>query len=323
MPSPSIETGGAGVWPALPLEEWRDTYATLHRWTQVVGKLTIKLSPLMNHCWNHALQITPRGLATLPLTVGNRALVLTFDFCRQHLVMECSDGRGATIPLEPGPVAGFYARVMEALHQLDIHTRIWTMPVEMPHPVRFEADTAHRSYDPDAAARCWLVLVQTKRVLDQYRSRFLGKCSPIHFWWGSFDLAHTRFSGRPAPRHPGGLPNLSDAITQEAYSHECISMGWWPGGGFSPIQEPAFFAYAYPEPPGCRDAQVAPANAEYDPRMSMWLMPYDAVRLAPDPDAALLAFAQSTYDAAATLGGWDRANLERSESGLTRAQDPP
>jgi hypothetical protein len=280
-------------------------------WTQVVGKLALGLSPLTNHYWNTALQITPRGLATLPLTADQRAVTVTFDFVAHQLVLECSDGRDARVSLEPQPVAEFYRLVMEALARLDVRARIWTTPVEVPSRIRFEADTIHRSYDPTAARACWQVLVQIKRVLEVFRSRFLGKTSPVHFWWGSFDLAHTRFSGRPAPVHPGGIPNLSDVVTREAYSHECISVGWWPGGGFAPILEPAFYAYAYPEPPGCPDAVVGPAAASYDMRLHEWILPYEAVRRAPDPDAALLEFAQSTYEAAADLGGWERALLER------------
>src|SRR6266513_946911 len=300
------------VWPALPLEEWRDTYATLHLWTQIVGKLALRLSPLTNHYWNTALQITSRGLATLPLTVDRRLITATFDFVSHQLAVESSDGGHATVPLAPRPVAEFYCLVLDALVRLDVRARIWTMPVEVPNPVRFEADATHRSYDAAAARACWQVLVQTKRVLERFRGRLLGKTSPVHFWWGSFDLAHTRFSGRPAPRHPGGIPNLADAVTREAYSHECISIGWWPGGGFASILEPAFYAYAYPEPPGCPDAVIAPASASYDIRMHEWILPYEAVRRAPDPDATLLEFAQSTYGAAADLAKWDRNALERS-----------
>ncbi len=299
------------LWPALPLEEWRDTYATLHMWTQIVGKLALSLSPLTNHYWNTALQITARGLATLPLTVDRRLVTVTFDFLSDQLAIDSSDGGHTTVSLEPRPVAEFYRLVMDALARLEVRTRIWTMPVEVPDPIRFEADTIHRSYDPAAARAVWQVLVQIKRVLDPFRGRFLGKTSPVHFWWGSFDLAHTRFSGRRAPLHPGGLPNLADAVTREAYSHECISVGWWLGGGSTPILEPAFYAYAYPEPPGCPDAVIAPVSASYDVRMHEWIVPYEAVRLAPDPDAALLQFAQSTYEAAADLGGWERAFLER------------
>ena len=299
------------TWPPLPLEGWKDTYATLHMWTQVVGKLALRLSPLTNHYWNTALQVTSRGLATLPLTTDQRSVTITFDFVAHQLVLECSDGNGTTASLEPRSVAEFYRLVMQALERVHVQTRIWSRPVEVPNPIRFEADTIHRSYDPTAARACWQVLVQTKRVLEQFRSRFLGKTSPVHFWWGSFDLAHTRFSGRSAPRHPGGIPNLSDTVTREAYSHECISVGWWPGGGFSPILEPAFYAYAYPEPAGCPDAVIAPAAAGYHVQMHEWILPYEAVRRAADPDAALFAFAQSTYDTAADLGGWPRALLER------------
>jgi hypothetical protein len=309
--SPSTGSVAVDAWPALPLDGWRDTYATLHMWTQIVGKLTLALSPITNHYWNTALQITPHGLTTLPLTVGRRIVTVTFDFVSHHLAVECSDGGHTTLPLEARPVAEFYRLVMEALAHLDIRARIWTMPAEVPNPIRFEADTIHRAYDP-AAARAFLqVLAQITRVLAPFRARFLGKTSPIHFWWGGFDLAHTRFSGRPAPVHPGGIPNLADTVTREAYSHECISLGWWLGGGSTPIEEPAFYAYAYPEPPGCPDAVIAPAGASYDTRMREWILPYEAVRRAPDPDAALLAFAQSTYEAAAGLGGWDRALLER------------
>jgi len=299
------------TWPPLPLDAWRDTYAALHMWTQVVGKLALGLSPLTNHYWNTALQVTPRGLATLPLTTGHRSVTATFDFIAHQLVFESSDGRNATVSLEAQPVAEFYRLVMAALARLDIRARIWTRPVEVANPMRFEADTVPRAYDAAAAQTFWQVLVQIKRVLEVFRSRFVGKTSPVHFWWGSFDLAHTRFSGRPAPVHPGGIPNLSDTATREAYSHECISVGWWPGGGLSPIQEPAFYAYAYPEPPGCPDAVIRPAGAGYDLRMHEWILPYEAVRRAPDPDAALLEFAQSTYEAAADLGGWERTSLER------------
>ena len=311
MPSPSIEAVAVDTWPPLPLEPWRDTYDTLHMWTQVVGKLALALSPLTNHYWNTALQITPRGLATLPLPVGRRLVTVAFDFVSHQLGVESSDGGHTTVSLEPRPVAEFYRLVMDALARLGVHARIWTMPAEVPNPIRFEADTINRSYDPAAAQAFLQVLVGIRRVLDPFRARFLGKTSPVHFWWGGFDLAHTRFSGRRAPRHPGGIPNLADAVTRESYSHECISMGWWLGGGSTPILEPSFYAYAYPEPPGCPDAVIAPVSASYDLRMHEWILPYEAVRRAPDPDATLLEFAQSTYEAAADLGGWERALLER------------
>ena len=304
-------TAPQDAWPALPLDRWRDTYATLHMWTQVVGKLALGLSPLTNHYWNTALQVTPRGLSTLPLTADRRAMTVAFDFVSHQLAVACSDGRDATVSLEPRPVAEFYRLVMEALARLEVRARIWTRPAEVANPIRFEADTVHRSYDREAARAFWQVLIQVKRVLEVFRSRFLGKTSPVHFWWGGFDLAHTRFSGRVAPVHPGGIPNLADAVTRESYSRECISVGWWLGGGGAPILEPAFYAYAYPEPRGCPDAVIAPVGASYDMRMREWILPYEAVRRAPDPGAALLEFAQSTYAAAADLGGWERAVLER------------
>src|SRR2546421_10094937 len=312
MASPSIESLALDAWPSLPLDGWRDTYVTLHMWTQVVGKLALGLSPLTNHYWNTALQIPPRGLATLPLTVDRRIITITFDFLSHQLAVECSDGGHATLSLEPRPVAEFYRLVMDALARLGVRARIWTMPVEVANPIRFEADATHRSYDAAAARACWQVLVQIKRVLERFRGRFLGKTSPVHFWWGSFDLAHTRFSGRPAPRHPGGIPNLADAVTREAYSHECISAGWWPGNVGGPVAEPAFYAYAYPEPAGCPDAPVRPAAARYLLAMREWILPYEAVRAAPDPEGALLEFLQSTYEAAADRGGGDRARLERA-----------
>ena len=311
MSSPSIDTVAVDAWPPLPLEAWRDTYDTLHMWTQIVGKVALALSPLTNHYWNTALQITPRGLATLPLPVGRRLVTVGFDFLSHQLGVESSDGGYTTVSLEPRPVAEFYRLVMDALARLGVHARIWTMPAEVPNPIRFEADTIHRSYDPAAAQAFLQVLVGIRRVLDPFRARFLGKTSPVHFWWGGFDLAHTRFSGRRAPRHPGGIPNLADAVTRESYSRECISVGWWLGGGGAPILEPAFYAYAYPEARGCPDAVIAPVGASYDMRMREWILPYEAVRRAPDPGAALLEFAQSTYAAAADLGGWERAVLER------------
>ena len=232
-----------GAWPALPLEPWRDTYATLHLYTQVVGKVCLALTPLVNHFWNIAFQITPRGLATPTLVFGDRALTMTFDFIAHELVLQCSDAGTARIPLEPRPVADFHRTVIDALHGLGIDVRIWTMPVEVPNPIRFESDTVHRSYDPSAANRFWRALVSMKPVLEKFRSGFVGKSSPVHFFWGSFDVAVTRFSGRPAPERPG-----ADPITREAYSHEVISHGFWPGSVGGPVEEAAFYAYAAPEP---------------------------------------------------------------------------
>ena len=311
MPSRTTEAVSSETWPALPLDGWKDTYATLHMWTQVVGKLALELSPLTNHYWNTALQVTPRGLATLPLTADHRSVTITFDLVAHQLVLECSDGSGTTVSLEPRSVAEFYRLAMQALERVHVRARIWTRPVEVPDPIRFEADTIHRAYDPIPARACWQVLVQTKRVLEQFRSRFLGKTSPVHFWWGSFDLAHTRFSGRPAPRHPGGIPNLADTVTREAYSHECISAGWWAGSVGGAVADSAFYAYSYPEPPGCDVAPIRPEDAYYHPVMREWILPYESVRSAADPERAVLEFLQSTYEAAADRAGWDRAALER------------
>src|SRR2546428_8391748 len=246
MPSPTTESVAADAWPSLPLDRWRDTYDTLHLWTQLAGKLALALSPLTNHYWNTALQITPRGLATLPLTVDRRAVTVAFDFVGHQLTVECSDGRHAAVPLAPRSVAEFYRLVMEALARVDVRARIWTMPVEVPNPIRFEADTVHHAYDAAAARAFWQLLVQIKRVLELFRSRFVGKTSPVHLWWGSFDLAHTRFSGRRAPRHPGGLPHLPAAAPPPAYSPDSISGGGGPRGGGAPAPGPPLCASAHP-----------------------------------------------------------------------------
>jgi hypothetical protein len=292
-------------WPALPLDGWRDTYATVHMYTQVVGKVALALSPRTNQWWNAAMAITPRGLATTLLSSHGRVLTLTFDFVGHRLLFESSDGRTEQIALQPRTVAEFYRLVMETLHGLGVEVAIWPMPVEIPDPIRFTEDTVHRAYDPAAANACWRVLVAIKPVFDRFRARFEGKCSPAHFFWGSFDLALTRFSGRPAPARPG-----ADSITREAYSHEVISHGWWPGSG--PVQEPAFYAYAAPEPPGLKEAAVRPAAAFYSRDLSEFLLPYEAVRRAASPEDDLTAFLETTYDRAASLAGWDRAALERA-----------
>ena len=293
------------AWPALPLAGWADTYATLHRWLQIVGKTRLALAPVQNHWWHTTLYVTARGLATSPMPDGARELEVELD-----LVARSSDGRTRTLPHVPRSVAEFLDAYRRMLAELDAAPRIWPVPVELPDRLRFDADHEHASYDPDAAHRCWRVLARADRVLKAFRGRFLGKCSPSHFWWGSFDLACTRFSGRPAPPHPGGVPNCPDYVTREAYSHECISVGWWPGnvGG---LEEPAFYAYAYPEPAGCAAAPIEPADAYYHATMHEWILPYEAVRAAADPDAAVRAFCESTYAAAADRGGWDRRALER------------
>jgi uncharacterized protein DUF5996 len=306
----SAATGVATAWPRLPLDEWQSTYATLQLWTQIVGKTRLRLSPMQNHWWHCTLYVTSRGLGTSPMPYGDRTFEIEFDFIDHQLVVRTSDGETRTLPLVPRTVADFYREYLALLHSLGVDVRIHAAPNEIVDAIPFAEDRVHASYDGDAAQRSWRVLAHADRVLKEFRGRFIGKCSPVHFWWGGFDLACTRFSGRRAPPHPGGFPNLPDYVTQEAYSHECISAGWWPGGG--PIPEPAFYAYAYPEPPGCPDAPVRPAAARYDRTMHEWILPYDAVRDAPDPDAALTGFLQSTYEAAAGLGAWDRAALERS-----------
>jgi hypothetical protein len=297
------------LWPSLPLEPWRDTYATLHMWTQIVGKTRLALAPPVNHWWQAAQYVTSRGLTTSLIPHGHRTFEVEFDFVDHRLRVTGSDGPSGTMPLGSQTVAEFYRAYMKLLDTLGFPVKIWPMPVEVESSLRFPDDQIHRSYDAEWANRMWRVLVQADRVLKRFRGGFLGKASPVHFFWGSFDLAATRFSGRRAPPHPGGAPNLGNWVMQEAYSHECSSLGFWPGG--DAIPEPVFYAYAYPEPPGFRDYPIAPSAARYDDTMREFVLPYEAVRTSPDPDDTLLAFAQTTYAAAADLAGWDRSNLER------------
>ena len=296
------------AWPRLPLDEWQPTYATLHLWTQIVGKTRLRLSPKQNHWWHCTLYVTSRGLGTSPMPYGDRTFEIDFDFLDHQLVARTSEGESRAMPLASRTVAEFYREYLALLHSLGVDVRIHGSPNEIPDAIPFAKDSVHGSYDADAVQRCWRILVNADRALKEFRGGFVGKSSPVHFWWGAFDLACTRFSGRRAPQHPGGLPNLPDYVTREGYSHECISAGWWPGSG--PIAEPAFYAYAYPEPPGCPDEPVAPAGARYDTTMHEWILPYDAVRNAADPHAAVMEFLQSTYDAAAKLGNWNRRELE-------------
>jgi hypothetical protein len=291
------------LWPALPYDEWKDTYATLHMWTQVVGKVALALAPPINHTWGISFAVTARGLSTHMLPYGDRSFTIEFDFIDHQLMTRTSRGERTTLPLAPRSVAAFYAEVMAMLRDLSMPVKIWSMPVEIPNPVRFEDDTAHHSYDPIYAHRVWQIFVQVARVFEDARCNFLGKCSPVHFFWGSFDLAVTRFSGRPAP------PREGPAFMRDAYSHEVISHGFWPGSG--PILEPAFYAYAAPVPAGLENARVQPPAAYYHREMGLFVLPYDAVRTASSPDETLLAFVQSTYDQAATLATWDRAALDR------------
>jgi hypothetical protein len=299
-------------WPPLPLAEWQDTYATLHMWTQIVGKVRLAQMPLVNHWWNVTLYVTARGLTTGTMPYGQDALRIDFDFVDHRLEVETSGGAGFSTPLEPRSVADFHRALMEGLHDVGMPVHIWTKPQEVEVAIPFEEDETHTAYDPDAAHRLWRILVHCERVLGEFRSRFVGKSSPVHFWWGAFDLAVTRFSGRPAPDHPGN-PFLPLWVVREAYSHECSSCGFWPGGG--PVTEPAFYSYAYPEPEGFKEWEVRPEAAYYSTDLFEYVLPYEAVRTAVDPDTMLMAFLESTYDAAAELGGWDRAALERSGHG--------
>ena len=291
-------------WPALPLAAWADTYATLHRWAQIVGKVRLGLAPRVNHWWNVPLYVDARGLTTSPIPYEDRAFEVRFDFVEHELVLETSDGQRKTLPLVPRTVADFYAAFMALLRSADIEVAIWRMPVEIPDPIPFDEDRVHASYDPEYAQRFWRILVTVDRVFGEFRSHFIGKCSPVHFFWGSFDLAVTRFSGRRAPERPG-----ADAVTREAYSHEVSSVGFWPGGGGIPGA--AFYAYTAPEPPGYRERKVAPDAAHYDAKLGEYILMYDDVRGAASPSAALTEFCRTTYDAGAALGHWDRAALER------------
>jgi hypothetical protein len=307
----------ATTWPRITLDEWADTQATLHRWTQIVGKTRLALAPMQNHWWQIVLYVTSRGLTTSPIPYeqDGRTFEVSFDFTSHQLITSTSDGEALSIPLVSQSVADFYGEYMRLLRALDIDVRIWPVPVELADTLPFVDDRQHASYDPDAAHRCWQAMVNADRALKEFRGRFIGKSSPSHFWWGSFDLACTRFSGRPAPRHPGGIPNCPDYVTIEAYSHECISAGWWPGTVGSPVTEPAFYAYSYPEPPGLADASIQPNAAYYHPVLHEWILPYEAVRTAEEPDRMVLEFLQSTYEAAADRAKWDREALERGPGG--------
>ena len=299
-------------WPPLPFIGWQDTCATLHMWTQVVGKIRLAQEPMVNHWWQVPMYVTASGLTTSPMPYNSRSFQIDFDFCRHALVITTSDPQRREFALAPYSVAEFYEKTMSALHDLGIEVKIWTMPVEVADAIPFERDHQHKSYDASAVQRFWRVLVQADRVMKAFRARFTGKVSPVHFFWGSFDLAVTRFSGRTAPPHPGGMPNLGDWVAREAYSHEVSSCGFWPGnGGFG---KAAFYSYAYPAPAGFADSPLRPPAAIFDTNLQEFIFDYEDVRTSTDPDAALLDFFQSTYEAAANLGRWDRAALERSQS---------
>ncbi|MGC1452098.1 MAG: DUF5996 family protein [Candidatus Sulfotelmatobacter sp.] len=290
--------------PALPLESWKDTLATVHMWTQVVGKVRLKLCPLVNHFWNVPFYVTPRGMTTGAMPYAQGAVEVRFDFIENKLLIETSEGRAAAIALKPQSVAEFYKKFMDALVGLGVTVSIWTTPCEIPDPIPFEQDHLHAAYDPEAVRKFWRILIWVDQILQEFRAGFLGKVSPVHFFWGSFDLAVTRFSGRRAPERPG-----ADSITREAYSHEVSSAGFWPGG--SDIPGPAFYSYAAPEPAGFSQRSVRPQAAFYHPQLKEFLLMYDDVRTAGSPKTALMEFLQSTYDAAADTGNWDRRALER------------
>ena len=295
---------GTEQWPSLSYDEWKDTYATLHMWTQIVGKIALAQAAPLNHSWGVTLLVTPRGLATRTLPHGERTFTMEFDFIDHQLVIRTSDGAVKQVALAPRPVADFYADVMATLAALALPVTIWPMAVEIPVPIRLDRDEAHRTYDPVLAHRCWTILSKVERLFEGTRCDFVGKCSPVHFFWGAFDLAVTRFSGRPAP------PRDGPAFMREAYSHEVISHGFWFGSG--PVLEPAFYAYAVPEPPGLKAARVQPRGAFYHGELGEFILPYETARKADSPEHAIAAFVDSTYDQAATLARWNRAVLERA-----------
>ena len=295
------------VWPDLPYASWRETAATLQLCTQIVGKVRLTLTPWLNHGWQVPLYVTARGLGTSLIPAGSEILEIEFDFISHRLVARTSRGEMRELPLEPQTVADFYRRVIDVLNDIGVAVAIHEMPNEVPNPIRFSQDRIHAAYDPAAAHRFWRALVQVDRIFKLFRTGFIGKASPVHFFWGSFDLAVTRFSGRTAPRHPGGVPGLPDAVTREAYSHEVSSAGFWPGNEAFP--QAAFYSYAYPEPAGFRDRPVT-SGARFDGMLGEFILPYDTVRNAADPDALLLDFLSTTYVAAAGTSGWDRTALE-------------
>ncbi|HEX2405876.1 MAG TPA: DUF5996 family protein [Nitrososphaeraceae archaeon] len=295
-------------WPALPLEEWKDTYATLHRWTQIVGKIRLALTPHRNHWWNTTLYVTPRGLTTSSMPYNDKLLQIDFDFIDHLLLIQTSDGSIQKIFLKSYPVAEFYKETMAALASLGMPVTIWPIPVEVPDRTPFDKDFKHMAYDPKYAHRVWRIISHASRVLAEFSSQFIGKVSPVHFFWGAFDLAVTRFSGRIAPLHPGA-PYMAHFVAVEAYSHEVSSCGFWPGG--DPIDEPVFYAYAYPEPPGFKDYPIQPPEAFYHTGMREFILPYNIVRTSDSPDKVLLSFLKSTYEAEAISANWDRSTLER------------
>ncbi len=315
----NIPNSNTGPWPAIPFDEGRDTVATLQLWTQIIGKIRLVQTPWLNHSWHVPLYVTVNGLSTGSIPYDHRIFQIDMDFIRHELVIRVADGRHRTLALQAYSVADFYARVISLLAELGLPVDINEMPNEIADPIAFSQDTVHHHYDADYANRLWQVLLQSDRVFRIFRTGFLGKSSPVHFFWGSFDLAATRFSGRPAPLHPGGVPHLSDAVTREAYSHEVSSAGFWPGGGA--VDYPVYYSYAYPMPRGFDSCDINIGEAFFHKDLGEFLLPYEAVRKAPDPDSLLLDFLQNTYVAAAELANWDRAELEceQGRRGVPRA----
>lgn len=300
-------------WPEAPVEGWLETCATLHMWTQIVGKIRLARAPMLNHWWQATLYVTARGLTTSLIPDGSRAFQIDFDFIDHRLLVTTSDGKAELMPLAARPLPEFHADLFGRLAALGIDVHIWPVPVEVAEAVPFLEDPGHSAYQPEIAERLWRILVLADMVMAEFRGGFIGKASPVHFFWGGFDLAVTRFSGRKAPEHPGGVPNVADWVTREGYSHEVASCGFWPGTA-GLVERPAFYAYAYPEPKNFAAAEVRPEQAFYSAALKEYLLPYDAVRQLPDPAAAVRAFLQTTYAAAADLGDWDRASLERPAS---------
>lgn len=300
------------LWPALPFNEWKDTYATLHMWTQIVGKIRLTQTPWVNHSWHTTLYVTSRGLTTTPISYEIITFQIDFDFIEHKLIIQTSDGRNKTVPLYARSVSNFYEELFQKMKELNLEVKIHANPNEVTNPILFYKDEEHSSYDPVYVTRLWHILVSCEKVFQKFRAQFIGKCSPVHFFWGSFDLAVTRFSGRTAPQHPGGIPHLPDWVAREAYSHEVSSCGFWPGN--EQLPEPVFYAYAYPEPEGYSTYKILPASASYDNEFREFFLTYEVVRKSGSPEQLILQFMQSTYEAAATLGTWDRKALERSDS---------
>ena len=311
LPNSHDGNPATGGWPGLPYDEWKDSYATLHMWTQIVGKIRLALTPWINHSWHATLYVTARGLTTSPIPYGPRTFQIDFDFIDHRLLIQTGDGEKRSMPLAPRSVADFHRELFATLAGLNIHVKIHGSPNEVADPIPFAEDEEHSSYDATHVERFRVALARADRVFKVFRARYLGKCSPVHFFWGSFDLAVTRFSGRPAPEHPGGVPHLPDWVTREAYSHEVSSCGFWPGNDQLP--EPVFYAYAYPEPEGFSSSVGRPAAAFYHPDFREFILPYEAVRTSATPDGTLLEFLQSGYEAAALHGNWNRNELELGE----------